>query len=258
MHNIEERMKMYEQAARTMLPRRMPVIIRVDGKNFSRYTRNLPGKPFDRNFVSVMESVAISLCQEIQGAQMAYVQSDEVSVLVHGYKKFESEPWFQNQTQKIVSVAAAIAAATFTANSWRMWAPPGYGEVSPGPVVLLGDCIEPAYFDARAFVLPESDVNNYFLWRQRDAIRNSIQMFTSSHFSHKDLQNKSTNEMIKMCESKGHDWRKLSPSLRNGRCVSRHHEIVDGVERSHFRVDTNVPLFREQPNYVMQHLQSEK
>ncbi len=251
--SLEDRMKLYEQATRTVLPRRMPIIVRVDGKAFSKYTKAL-NKPFDRNFISVMESVAVELCREIQGAQVAFAQSDEVSVLVHGYKKFESEPWFSNQVQKMTSVAAAVAAATFTAKSWRMWTPRDIREDVQLPKI---DDIEPAYFDARVFVLPEADVNNYFMWRQRDGIRNSIQMFASSHFSHKELHKKGTGEMVDMCKAKGADWSALPPSQRQGRCVYRHHEVVDGVDRSNFRVDTNVPLFRELPAYIERFLPTE-
>ena len=254
MSSLEDRMKLYEQATRTVLPRRMPIIVRVDGKAFSKYTKQLPGKPFDRNFISVMESVAIELCREIQGAQVAFAQSDEISVLVHGYKKFESEPWFANQVQKMTSVAAAVAAATFTAKSWRMWAPLAISAEDRSPGL---DDIEPAYFDARVFVLPETDVNNYFMWRQRDGIRNSIQMFASHHFSHKELHKKSTGEMIEMCKTKGADWYALPPTQRQGRCVYRHRDVVDGVERSSFRVDTDVPLFRELPCYIERFLPTE-
>lgn len=219
----------------------------MDGKAFSKYTKQL-NKPFDRNFIGVMEDVAIELCREIQGAQLAFVQSDEVSVLVHGYKTLNSQSYFDNKLQKMVSVAAAVAAATFTAKSWRMWSHREYPNV---------DDIAPAYFDARVFVLPEHDVNNYFIWRQRDGIRNSIQMFASHHFSHKELHKKNTGEMIEMCKAKGADWHALPPSQRQGRCVYRHHEVVDGVARSHFRVDTDVPLFRELPGYIERYLPTE-
>lgn len=249
--NLEDRMKAYEQATRTVLPRRLPIIVRVDGKGFSNYTKLLPGKPFDRNFISVMESTAIALCQEIQGAQIAFVQSDEISVLVHGYKKFESEPWFGNQVQKMVSVAAGVASATFTAKSWRMWSKLAVREADKLPSL---DDIEPACFDARAFVMPEADVANYFLWRQRDGLRNSIQMFARSHFSHSELHKKSTSEMVEMCKAKGHDWYALPPSQRNGRAVYRESKLVDGSWRSHFITDTNVPLFVDNKQYIERHL----
>lgn len=235
MYSLEDRMKGYEQATRTELPRRLPVIIRVDGKGFSNYTRQLPGRPFDRNFMSVMETTALALCKEIQGAQFAFIQSDEISILVHGYKKFESEPWFGNQVQKMVSVSAAVASSVFTANSWRMWRAEG----APPST----DDIEPACFDSRVFVVPEADVVNYFLWRQRDGLRNSRQMFARQHFSHSELNKKSTETMIEMCKAQGHDWHALPTSFRNGRCVYRQHEVVDGVGRNHFKVEYETPLF---------------
>jgi len=107
---LADRMKGYEQAARSAFPKRLPLIVRVDGKAFSKMTAGLkePGQPFNAGFVEVMDGVARALCEEIQGAQCAYVQSDECSVLVHGYKKFESSPWFDNQCMKIVSVAASV------------------------------------------------------------------------------------------------------------------------------------------------------
>lgn len=92
-------MKGYEVASRTTLPGRLPVIIRVDGKAFHTYTRGCK-RPFDDRLSDVMVSTATKLCDEIQGAQLAYTQSDEISVLVHGYKKFKSQTWFDNQVQK--------------------------------------------------------------------------------------------------------------------------------------------------------------
>ena len=236
--DLDVRMKLYEEAARTTFPRRLPLIVRVDGKAFSKYTAMLPGKPFDRNFISVMESVAIALCTEIQGAELAYAQSDEVSVLVHGYKKFDSQPYFGNQLQKIVSVSAAIASATFTANSWRMF------KIHYPPTI---DDIVPAYFDARAFVLPEAEVTNYFIFRQNDAIRNSVQMWTRSMFSHKECHGKSVAEMKVMCESIGKPWEDLTPTIRKGRCVKKHYK--DG-QRMGWKVDTDIPMFNEDRAYV--------
>lgn len=81
---LGDRMKGYEVACRTALPKRMPVIIRVDGKAFHSYTRGLK-RPFDEHFIGAMDDVARALCSEIHGAVLAYVQSDEVSILVHNW-----------------------------------------------------------------------------------------------------------------------------------------------------------------------------
>ena len=118
--SLGDRMKRYETATRTSLVPRMPAIVRVDGKAFHSYTRGL-AKPFDVLFMRAMNDVARKLCEEIQGAQLAYVQSDEVSVLVHSYKRFASTPWFDNQVQKMVSVAAAVATSQMVMNSQNVF-----------------------------------------------------------------------------------------------------------------------------------------
>jgi tRNA(His) 5'-end guanylyltransferase len=69
----------------------MPVLLRVDGKCFSRYTKPLE-EPFDEDFIDAMNLVGHALCEEIQGAQLAFVQSDEVSVLIHPGVEFMREP----------------------------------------------------------------------------------------------------------------------------------------------------------------------
>ena len=136
---LGDRMKAYEEASRTVLPGRLPIIIRLDGKAFHTYTKKLAS--FNENLSDVMVETAIAVCKEIQGAQFAYTQSDEISILVHGYKRFTSMPWFDNQVQKMVSVAAGLASATFTAHSWKIWDTSDDTDLK----------IRPAVFDARAF-----------------------------------------------------------------------------------------------------------
>lgn len=248
MDSLGDRMKGYECASRTILTRRMPVIVRVDGKAFHTYTAGAE-KPFDRKLIAVMEMTAMELCREIQGAQIAYTQSDEISILVHNYKSLNSEAWFDNQVQKMCSVAAATASSTFTAESWRIW----MGRVA-APVGL--ESIRPAKFDARVFVLPEAEVCNYFIWRQQDAIRNSVQMLARSLFSHKVCENKNCDELKEMCREKGSDWNMLPSTQRRGRCLARHVEtLADGTfGRSCWKVDHNIPIFSESRDYVNKHL----
>src|SRR5690242_15510466 len=109
--SLAGRMKGYESAFKIVLPNRLPVIIRVDGKAFHTYTKGCK-QPFDATFMEAMNEAALELCREVQGTQLAYVQSDEISLLVNSYKRLKTSAWFDNQVQKMVSVAAAIASAT--------------------------------------------------------------------------------------------------------------------------------------------------
>jgi tRNA(His) guanylyltransferase len=229
--DLSYRMKGYEEAARTSFPKRLPLIVRVDGKSFGKLTARLkkPGEPFHPGFTSIMNKVAIALCEEIQGAQVAYVQSDEVSVLIHGYKKFDSGVWFDNQCQKIVSVAASIAAATFTVESWQL------SNINE---------FQKAYFDARAFVIPEHDVTNYFVWRQSDAIRNSINMLGRSHFSHSHCEGKSCSNMLAMLESKNISWDALPDGIKRGRCIVKRKKLYTLPDKTLYRDATTNQIMK--------------
>ncbi len=230
--SLGDRMKEYEEAARATLPRRMPVILRVDGKAFHTYTRGLE-KPFDENLCRAMNTVALSLCEEVQGSQLAYVQSDEISILIHGYKRISSQSWFGNEIQKMVSVSAAHASAVMT-------------EVSH---TIFGR-LKRATFDARVFVLPENDVCNYFLWRQQDARRNSVQMLARSLYSDKQCFQKDASKLKEMCAAKEQPWDALPTSKKFGQCARRVAYDHEGTERHRWEIDNEIPLFSDDRAYI--------
>jgi tRNA(His) guanylyltransferase len=187
-------MKEYELVWKQRLPRRLPLIIRVDGRAFHSYLKNNI-KPFDHQFVKDMGFVAKALCEQIQGAQLAYHQSDEISIVVQDYQNEHSQPWFGGELQKIVSLSAAIA--TSELQSRRDGRP---------------------LFDSRAFVLPNmQEVYNYLLWRQRDAVKNSVSMAAYAHFSHKDLIDVTTEGRQEMLfTQRGINWNDYPAEYKRG------------------------------------------
>lgn len=182
----------YEDRQRFYLTRRTPVIMRLDGKAFHTFTKNAI-KPYDFNIVKAMQSTALKLLHEIQGAKCAYVQSDEISILITDFDDLQTEAWFDYNISKMVSVSAAIASVKFSS--------------------LFN---KPAYFDSRVFNIPKEEVINYFRWRYLDWLRNSIQMLAQSLYSHKELQNKNTKQLHDMCIAKGDNWAKLNSVYKNG------------------------------------------
>ena len=244
--SLGDRMKLYESATEGFLTPRTPIILRVDGKAFHTYTKGLK-RPWDLVLNSVMDMTAIELCNHVQGAQIAYVQSDEISILVHGYKTHTSQAYFDGRIQKIVSVVASIAAATFTSESWRIW---DEGDSVPNKASR----IRPAYFDCRAFVMPESEVCNYFLWRQQDATRNSVQSLARALYSHKECNNKNGSQLQDMCMAKGHNWNALPTQYKRGRCIVRQTYEVESSggasQRTRWAVDEEIPVFSQDREYI--------
>ena len=158
--DLGTRMKtQYEQRTRTWLPRRTYTIIRLDGKAFHTFTRGME-RPYDERFMNAMDYTAMHLCLEIQGAVMAYVQSDEISILLTDFDKITTDAWFDGQVQKMVSVSASMATAFFN-------------EYINHDVQRMDH--KRAFFDARIFTIPDPvEVENYFVWRQKDALLWSI------------------------------------------------------------------------------------
>lgn len=191
----------YENRYRLYLTRRTPAIIRLDGKSFHTLAKNLR-RPFDDIFIYCMEHTAMGLMNNIQGAEIAYVQSDEISIFIKDYNRLNSEAWFGYNIQKISSVSASMATYFFNCY-WRDMKDPIEGGFIP-------------LFDARVFNIPKEEISNYFLWRQRDWERNSLNMLCEQYFSHNELENKNSSDRHEMLHSVGVNWADLDDEQKNG------------------------------------------
>jgi len=192
-------MKLYENANASVLVPRMPILIRVDGRSFHTFTKQF-NRPFDPIITNAMDRTMEALMQECQGSVLGYVQSDEISILLQTDARPETQAWFGGKVQKICSIAAAVATASFNIELARTAGVPA-DATGFGTHRLFA-----AHFDARCWNMPWADVANYFLWRYKDATRNSVSAYARSMFSHKELNKKSVLEMKEMIESRVTGW----------------------------------------------------
>lgn len=201
----------YEDRYRFNLPRRTYTIIRLDGKAFHSYTKNLK-KPFDYDLANDIDAAVISIMSEIQGAAFAYCQSDEISILLTDFAKPNTDAWFDGNIQKMASISASLMTAEF--NLLRI-------KRSQGSYFHPNNLPNLAYFDSRIFTIPDrTEVMNYFIWRNQDCARNSISMVAQSLFSHKELHNKNSNEKQEMIFQKsGKNWADYPEADKNGRLI---------------------------------------
>ncbi len=233
--DIGNRMKEnYENRTRFMLPRRSHTIIRVDGKAFHTYTRNLK-RPFDNGFMDDMDFTASYLCKNIQGAKFGFVQSDEISILLTDYDKITTDAWFDNNVQKMASVSASMATKAF--NEARMF--------------RLGiEGMRWGEFDSRVFQIPEwTEVENYFIWRQQDCVRNSISSVAQSLYSHKELDCKNTDEMQEMIFQRGTNWNDYGAKYKRGRAIIKT-ELEFGETIRHKWTPGDCPNLTQERDYI--------
>lgn len=233
---LGDRMKRYESVPFISLTPRMPKIIRIDGKAFHSYTRGMV-KPFDEAMHIVWITVMKFLCKNIMGAKLAYAQSDECSILVTDYDRIDTQAWFDNEVQKWLSVAASMATGVWNGAMEQHY---------PGRM---------AFFDCRAFALPIEEVTNYFIWRQRDAVKNSISALAHAHFSDKRLHGLNGNQKQELLfQEKGINWAHLPGWQKNGWCVVKTTATVgEGdhrAERSIWIADGNLPNLAAERDYI--------
>lgn len=207
--SLGQRMKKYEAVSKTVLMTRTPVAIRVDGKAFHTFTKNLI-KPFDNIFINSMIQTMESMCADMQNCIFGYVQSDEITFILKDYEQLNTAAWFDYEVQKLTSITASMATYYFNKyfkeNAERIISSSENSDYT----LALEKCIEaPAMFDARCFNIPKEEVINLLYWRQLDAVRNSIQAFGQAIFSHKELMYKTCEEIKEMCKEQGFDWNNL-------------------------------------------------
>lgn len=257
---LGDRMKKYEYITRTHLVPRLPVILRLDGKAFHSFTRGFK-RPFDEVLISTMQDTTKYLCENIQGCVLGYTQSDEITLVLVDYKKLNSCAWFDNNIQKMCSIAASMATFAFnrffTANLNAFYefntdidlTEIGYhitfSEEDNGKYyeAYKKAAEKGALFDARVFNIPKEEVCNCVLWRQNDATRNSVEMVAQSHFSHGVLQNKSQSQMQDMLMlEKGINWNDFPVHQKRGSCCIK----VQGDEdkRPKWIIDKEIPIFK--------------
>lgn len=230
MSNIGDRMrKNYEKPFNIVLPKRFPLIIRLDGKTFHSFCRGL-NKPFDLDLMMAMNETAKVLCEEIQNCVFAYIQSDEINLLLHNYKKFNTSSWFDNKLQKIVSVSASMCSVYFNKIIKNIF------DLQKREIKKI------AFFDARAFIIPEVEVTNYFIHRQKDWFRNSISMLARKYYSQKVLYGKKEQDLHNMIFEKGDNWANYSTDIKNGRAVRKHNDK--------WEIECEIPIFTQNREYI--------
>ena len=254
---LDDRMKQYEYVTRTYLPCRMPVIVRIDGRAFHTFTKGF-SKPFDTLLSGAMARTAAKLLESVEGCVFGYTQSDEISLLLKNDQTLETNAWFDNNLSKIISLSASIATLYF--NRYFTENVEEYDEsmnVDEKVMNAYYRAIDKgATFDARAFVIPEGEIVNYFIWRQEDATKNSIQMVAQANFSHKQLQGLNCEQLQeKLFQEKGINWGEDTPTrYKRGISVYKKEMEVETpngmVVRKKAFIDKEIPTFTKDREFI--------
>lgn len=231
-NSLTERQKSYEKPYDYILTRNLPLIIRINGRSFTKLTKKL-NKPFDIKLDNIFNLTTLYTLSEIQNCVFAYSFSDEVTFVINSNT---DSYWYNNRIQKIISVVSSIFTLTFY-------------KYCLAHELEFNDPV----FDARIFVLPSiEEVINNLIWRQNDCLNKSLLTTSVFHLQEKlgeqkafdllkDKSNKEKQELlIKYC---GIDFENHYPlEFYLGNIYSKTENIIKGVLKTKW-ISSSAPNF---------------
>lgn len=183
-------------------------IIRLDGKNFSTFTRGFK-KPFDPLFMEAMVRTTQDVVSKFNPTT-GYTHSDEITLIFppllsqEEYDEIDDNKpvrQFNGRVSKLLTLTAGYVSVRFNFHIWNLLEP-RIDEYKEGFVKKVYS--HQQMFDARLMVFPDwKQVASHQVWRQRDCFRNSISQIARMYFSNKQLHGKKTPEQIKMIIAEG-------------------------------------------------------
>jgi tRNA(His) 5'-end guanylyltransferase len=209
MDDLGDRLKAYEQqeTARKLIPG-IPIYARIDGRSFSRFSRDM-NRPFDPRMTAAMIDSTKYLVDKSE-ATIGYTQSDEIS-LAWANVDHNAEPWFGGKIHKLTSVLASMATIAFVEGIMHNF-PDWQAYLHRMP-----------HFDCRVFQVPNLDeLANCMLWRNLDATKNAISMAAHHHFGHNELQGKNSAQKQEMLwQTHGINFNDYPASFKRGTFVRK-------------------------------------
>lgn len=230
-----------EQDFRSVLKDRSIVGIRLDGKAFHTFTKQFD-KPYDHKFMVGMDAAATYVIERVfPNALLAYVQSDEISIIFTDRTSENGQFPLGGRVEKILSIASSAA--------------------SVGLIKCLPEAQGHPIFDARLFYLEDvEEIHDYITWRRLDARKNAISMAAECVKSHKELIGVSTEDRLKLLE--GTPFERLPEGFMNGRFIVKENfqEEVSYVDKRTNKVNSiladrhrwiDVPAYKEEVDKVI-------
>ncbi|KAH7135981.1 tRNAHis guanylyltransferase-domain-containing protein [Dendryphion nanum] len=237
---LADRMKTYEAPFEYTLPANSPVILRLDGHRFSRFTKHFD-RPFDQRIHNAMVATSSDLLKYFPSATVAYTQSDEITlVFPNGVQSFN------DRVQKLASLASSYCSVRFGGHLRNFLAE------TPEPKVEEStfEDITFAHFDARWYAVPSvEEALNVLLWRCRgDAVRNAITAFARTLYSTQEMHKKHYNQLLEMMKTeKGVQFEESVPKWALQGCLLKReqfehqgHNPKTGLREATLRVRTRV------------------
>jgi len=254
---LKEKCKNYQATRDYKLDTDKYIIVHVDGRSFSKAIKNKFEKPFDKDFIKMMDETAKYLCEKVQGCQLAYVQSDEITLVLKKLRP-ESDIFFGGRMCKMQSIIASMATGKFNqlitlynikSNAYD-YAKIDYLDTLYNAKDIVRMIKDSSLYEFDCKVWDVNDGNDAFAWllfRNIDCVRNSKSQTAQTYIPHKDLLGKTADEAVEMLKEKnGIDWNALPDEMKYGRIIRKEDIEMGGADvvfvRKKWVVTTGIDL----------------
>lgn len=235
-NTLKEKCYYYRDLQETKLIPGLYTLVMLDGRSFSKFIKKKFNLPFDSDFINIMNETAKGLCEKVQGCKLAFVQSDEISLVLSDFDNPDAEPFFGYRLTKLLSIIPSIATGIFNKLNLQY----DLSKISPEHMLEIIRAYEPVQFDSKAWQVPnKNEMFAWFLFRQNDCVRNSINQAAQSLFSHKQLVGLTSEKILdKMMEEKGVNWAKnYAEGEKYGRLIYKEIVKVESKESPGIFID---------------------
>ena len=218
--NLEDKCLYYRSLSDYRLVPNQYVIMMLDGRAFSKLIKNKYEKPFDNKFIHYMNETAKYLCKNIGGCKFAYVQSDEITMVLSDFDTPTTDTFFGYRLCKLQSIAAAMAASKFNHMvTMDLLNTP----CSQSDMIQMVEYQKLVEFDCKAWNVDDAnDAMAWFLFRNIDCIRNSKQQAAQAYLSHKQLIGKTADEQIELLkQTQNINWGNYFDGWKYGRILEK-------------------------------------
>lgn len=228
--SLEEKCLYYRSLSDYRLLPGTYTIIMLDGRSFSKLIKNKFQRPFSEQFISMMNKTGEYLCQNIMNCKFAYIQSDEITLIIDNCN---FEAFFSNRLCKLQSIIASMATSKFNQLLLLYKLQQMSDNVNKTEIIKEINELELCEFDCKAWNVPNfNDAFAWVLYRQNDCIKNSKQQTAQTYLSYKELKGLNTDEQIDLLyKKKNIDWNIFSSNVKYGRFIYKEEKIFYSSEQ---------------------------
>lgn len=242
-NKLKDRIESYQSATDYKLLPRVPIVICINGRGFSKVTQLLD-KPYCPKFSECIISTMLRLCTDVEGALFGYQFNDEIVIVARNDQSNDTTPWYDNRLQKICSVTSAVATMHFNECAQEI------------KLDVTGDPI----FTSQVFVVPTiAEAVNSLIFKQQQNFHTSIQSaclyeLIKSHDKHtikEMLSGLSVDEKIDLLAQEcSVDFNSYPLAFRRGVAAYKVPKVSGDSMKNKWHLNLEPPIFTKDQSFL--------